>query len=331
MGTVPALGLQNNEHRGSTPVRPALLVFFAAVSISLAATPVARAQPVLDGTEVIDFDRPEAWAMKRSASLTLLTALGPPRNREAGSIELAFELGWNPSLSEEERRVGFNGTKVEDLNRLAVVPRPRITVGLGRNWSLDAGYIPPIEVEGITPNIISVGIERPVWRFDNWVLGVRGYGQLGTVEGDITCTEREASIRPGDPGNGFGCEEPSQDEVSLDYAGVGLTGGYHLPGTSDSAVHFGVFANYMDLEFQVDALTFGLRDRTTLVTDGWTYSINVGFSWALGRPTRLALEAFYSPLYVDRPVRDDEPGAPAHVDSRNDSLFNLRAMFSYVF
>jgi hypothetical protein len=45
----------------------------------------------------------------------------------------------------------------------------------------------------------------------------------------------------------------------------------------------------------------------------------------------LALEAFYSPLYVDRPVRDDEPGAPAHVDSRNDSLFNLRAMFSYVF
>jgi hypothetical protein len=306
------------------------VVATAGLALLLGATPTVFAQAVLDGTEVIDFDRPEAWAMKRSASLTLFTALGPPRDREAGSIELAFELGWNPNLSDEERRVGFNGTKVEDLNRLAVVPRPRITVGLGRNWSLEAAYIPPIEVEDITPNILSLAIERPVWRLENWAFGVRGYAQAGTVEGDITCTEGEASLPPGEPGNEFGCEAPSEDEVTLNYAGLGLTGGYRLPGTSGSAVHFGVYASYMDLEFQVDALTFGVRDRTTLVTDGWTYSLTAGFSWALGRPTRLSLEAFYSPLDVNRPVLDEDSGSP-RVESRNDALFNLRAMFSYVF
>ena len=307
-----------------------LLVVGTATLALLVSAPAAFCQAVLDTTEVIEFDRPEAWAMKRSASLTLFTALQPPRDREAGSIELAFELGWNPNLSDEERRVGFNGTKVEDLNRLAVVPRPRITVGLGRKWSLEAAYIPPIEVEDITPNILSLAIERPVWRLNEWVVGVRGYGQVGTVEGDITCTEGEASLPPGEPGNEFGCEAPSEDEVTLNYAGLGLTGGYRLPGTSGSAVHFGVYATHMDLEFQVDALTFGVRDRTTLVTDGWTYSLTAGFSWALGRPTRLALEAFYSPLSVDRPVLDEEPGAPS-VESRNDALFNLRAMFSYAF
>ena len=39
--------------------------------------------PVVGGTETIDFDRPEAWAMKWFASVTLFTSLGPPAPREA--------------------------------------------------------------------------------------------------------------------------------------------------------------------------------------------------------------------------------------------------------
>jgi polyisoprenoid-binding protein YceI len=299
----------------------------ALLLVGLAAT--AQAQLVLEGTEEIDFDRPEAWAMKRSASLTLFTAVGPPRDRELGAFEIAVELGWNPQLSEEERRVGFNGTKVEDMGRLDLVPRARITVGLGRKTSLDLSYTPPIELEGLEPSLFAAALERPLWGAGPWVIGARAYGQIGEVEGDITCSEDDASIPPGEPGNEFGCEEASSDEVSLDYLGVGLTGGYWLSRERGSILHFGVFANHMDLEFQVNALSYGIRDRTTLVTDGWTYSITGGFSIALGRPTRLAVEAFYSPLEVDRPQFDDD-GVEIGVDSRNDALFNLRAMFSYM-
>jgi hypothetical protein len=304
----------------------AAIVFLAA----LAGATAGLAQPVVEVTEHIDFDRPEAWAMKRTASLTLFTGLGPPRDRAAGKVELGLELGWNPSLSEEDKRVGFNGTKVEDLGRLDVIPRVRVTVGLGWSTSLDLSYTPPITIEGIEPNLLAAAVERPLWRSGPWVVGARIYGQVGDVTGDITCTEDEARLPPGDPGNLFGCEEPSSDVVTLDYVGIGVTGGYELPGSRGSAFHFSLFTNYMDLEFQVDALTNGFRDRTRLVTDGWTWAASGGFSFALGAPTRLAFELFYSPLDVDRPVFDDD-GFEIGIDSRNDALFNVRAMFSYSF
>jgi len=298
--------------------------------IAMVISQTASAQFVLERTEEIDFDRPEAWAMKRSASLTLFTGLGPPRDREAGEVELGLELGWNPSLSEDEMRVGFNGIKVENMGRLDVVPRLRVTVGLGRKTSLDLSYTPPVTLEGLEPHLFAAAVERPMWRSGRWVVGVRAYGQIGEVSGDITCSADEAAIPPGDPGNVFGCEEPSSDVVTLNYVGLGLTGGYELPGSGGKAFHFGAFANYMDLEFQVDALTFGFRDRIRQLTDGWTWAVTGGFSFSLGRPTRLAFEAFYSPLNVDRPVFDDD-GFEIGIDSRNDALFNLRAMFTYVF
>lgn len=278
--------------------------------------------PVLEGTEMISFDRPEAWAMKWFASITLFTSLAPPTKREAGSVGLGFELDWIPSLSEDQRRVGFSGTKVEDLNRLPVLPRPRVAVGLGRKFTLEAAWIPPVEVKGLTPNIVDVAIERPLAEAGNWTFGGRAYGQYGTLEGDITCTTDDAMIPPGDPGNSFGCQEPSTDQVTLAYAGLAATVGYRIPSTRASFVNFGVYATYMDLVFQVDALTYGLRDRTRQETDGWTVAAVAGFGFAVSERVGLAFEAFYSPLDVIR---------PPSTEAENDGLFNLRSLLSYSF
>jgi hypothetical protein len=73
----------------------------------------------------------------------------------------------------------------------------------------------------------------------------------------------------------------------------------------------------MDMEFQVDAQTFGFHDRSLLLADGWTWSINGGTSWRLGGRTSLAVELFYSPLSVVR---------PPSTSSENDPLLNLRTM-----
>jgi hypothetical protein len=270
----------------------------------------------------LDFDSPEAWAMEWTASLTLLTSLGPPRLREAGELELGLELDWIPTLSEDERRVGFNGTKVEDFNRLDILPRPRLAVGLGWATTLELAYLPPVTVEGLTPNLFSAAIERPVLRSGDWTLGLRAYGQVGTVEGDITCPADEAALPPGGPGNEFGCMEPSDDAVSLRYLGLALTAGWRIPGTSDSDLHFGVYATHMDLEFQVDAITFGFHDRSLLHAEGWTTAVTAGASFPVSSRIRLGLEAFYSPLDVVRP--------PATAPE-NDPLFNLRSMISYAF
>jgi len=280
----------------------------------------AGAQETFGETEIIDFDRPEAWALKYFASVTLLTSLGPPRPSVPGKVELTLELVWIPSISEDQRRVGFYGTKVEDLNRSPALVRPRLRIGLPADISLELSWVPPVEVEGVRSNLLSAAIERPFMSTGAWVFGLRAYGQIGESEGDFTCPEHEAGIEPGAPGNEFGCQESSTDTATFNYLGLGLTGGYRLSGPSEAAFNFGLYANYLDLEFQVDALTFGFRDRSHLVTDGFTYSATAGFSWAAFRKVRLAFEIFYSPLDVQRSF-----GAA----SENDPLLNIRAMVSF--
>lgn len=286
-------------------VPPLLLALFLAAPAS---------GQLIDDVEELDWDRPEAWAMKYFNSVSLLTALGPPRVREPWSFEIGLELDTIPHLSEDQRRVGFGGVKVENLNRLPAFFRPRLTVGLPAKWSLDIAWVPPLEVRGVKSNLFALGLERPVYSAAQWTLGIRLYGQLGEVESDFTCSQEEASHPPGPPDNIWGCEAPSEDEVTLNYLGAAFTGGYRYRKTD---FHWGLAANYMDMEFHVDALTDGVIDRSLLLADGWTWSLSGGASWALGGRMSLAVEAFYSPLSVVR---------PPSTDVENDPLLNLRTM-----
>ena len=155
-----------------------------------------------------------------------------------------------------------------------------------------------------------------------WTLGLRAYGQVGTVGGDITCPADEAALPPGEPGNEFGCMAASDDEVTLNYLGLAVIAGWAIPGTTDADLHFGVYATHMDLEFQVDAITFGFHDRSRLAADGWTTAVTAGASFPVSTRLRLAVEGFYTPLDVVRP-----PGTTTD----NDPLFNVRSMLTYAF
>jgi hypothetical protein len=271
-----------------------------------------------DGGEHIDFDRPEAWAMQYFAAVSTFTGLGPPVRREPWSVDLGLDLGWIPSLSEAERTVGYNGTKVEDLNRLPVFGRPRVTVGLPGGFSADLGWVPPIEINGVTSNLFAAAVERPVLEHERWTLGLRAYGQLGDVTGDFTCPEDVASQAPGSPGNPYGCNEPSSDTSTLNNVGLALTGGAKIGG--GGLVHLSGGATYNDLAFQVDAVTYGYPDHTRLLADGWTGWVAAGLGWPLGARTWVAGEAFYSPLWVVR---------PPDTSRQNDGLFNLRVLLRF--
>jgi hypothetical protein len=281
------------------------------VALALAAQVTAQ---IDDRVEELDWDRPEAWAMKYFNSVSILTGLGPPMAREKWSLSIGLELDTIPRLSEDQRRIGFGGIKVEDINRLPAIFRPRVTVGLPAEISLDVAWVPPVELQGVTSNLLAIAFERPVYSADPWALGVRVYGQIGKIEGDFTCSEDDASFPPGSPGNIWGCEAPSEDELTLNYVGAAFTGGYRLKKTD---FHWGLAANYMDMEFQVDAVTYGIIDHSRLLADGWTWSLNGGASWRLGARARFSAEIFYSPLSVVRP-----PSAT----TENDPVLNLRTM-----
>jgi hypothetical protein len=279
---------------------------------------IVRAQ-VIDITENMQFDRPEAWAMKYFTSAMLLTEFGTPPDLGPAGVELGIEGGWVPRLDTTERQVGFNGAKTEDLNRTSLLGRLRVAVGLPRHYRITLGYTPPVTLSGATPNLVSLSGGK-VFRADRtWGLGAQLSGQLGHVEGDFTCTREEAAAGDDLGKNPFGCERESDDRVEHRYVSLELvTTRYNPKGGVEP--HAGLAVNYLDMEFQVDARYSGLVDRTLLLADGFTVSATAGVGVPVSDKLRFGAQLFFTPLDVVR---------PPSTSNENDGLFNARAMLAY--
>ncbi|MCB1056601.1 MAG: hypothetical protein KDD11_13950 [Acidobacteria bacterium] len=303
-----------------TGSRAVLLALFLVGAVSAALPAGAQDLPVIDPVETLDFDAPEAWAMKLYASVGLLTALGPIEARAPGSVELGIEVLSVPHLDREQRTVGFGGRKEEDLNRSPAWARGRVIFGLPRGFAATFAWAPPVRLDGVEASLVSAAIEKSLVARGPWSLGVRLFGQSGRVHGDLTCTAEDARAEPGSPGNAFGCEAPSDDVVTLDYAGIELTGGYAFEGPHAPRLHLSLAGQHFDLETRVRAQTFGFLDRTRLLANGETLSVAAGATWPLAGKLALSIEAFYSPLGVQR---------LGETSSGTDALFHLRAMLRY--
>lgn len=277
----------------------------------------SSAQILLDSTEDLDYDRPEAWAMKYFTAVSLMGSFGDSDPLEPGEIRLGFDGAWVPSLSEEKRRVGFIGTKTEDLNRSPVFGRARARVGLPAGWDLTLGVVPPAEFDGVTPKVLNLALGRSVVSRPRWSLSARLSAQSGSIEGDLTCPagvvgSTDPAINPED------CLEPSNDEVTMDYVGIEWT--YARTTSERWRPYITASANYFDLEFQVRARYSLFLDRERLLADGWTPSVALGARYQSGRKISLAGEIFYVPLDVVRDVNRD---------SQNDELLNVRVFVEY--
>jgi len=286
---------------------------------SLAAVSVDAGTELVTGDETLDFNRPESWAMKYYTSLTLFTGMDVPRYRRAGEVDLALEGGQVPQLSEDQRRVGFDGTKVEDVNQTQVFGRLRAGVGLGQGFALELGYTPPLKVGGARPNLLALALGR-LFDLSSFRLGVRGFGQIGAIDADITCSAGEVAAGSDPQRNPFDCVAPSQDRSRHKVVGLELVVGYG--GLSRVKPHVGVGLNHMDLEFDINALYAGglVADHEVQHTSGTTVSATAGVTFEVGRHLRLGAEVFYSWLPVVRPP------ATAAV---NEGLLNGRVIVSY--
>jgi hypothetical protein len=277
----------------------------------------SNAQIVLESRQELDFDRPESWAMKYFASISQMTGMGAPRRMEPGAVELGIEAGWIPSLSESERTVGFYGTKTEDLNKTSVFGRARVLVGLPRAFSLELGWVPPIERGGVEPNVLALSIARPVYERGNKRVGLRLTALGGTLEGDLTCSAEEAAAGDDREQNPFGCERPSEDELDVQSFSFDVSGAIDL---GRFEPYLALSYNDMDLEFQIRALYSGIDDHTLQVTDGNTFSAFGGVEIESSKRSRTSVEIFYTPLDVVR-----ERGG----SKSTEDLINLRVSFRY--
>lgn len=297
-----------------------LKVTWLSCALLLALGRETLAREVVKTTENLDSDRPEAWAMNYFTSVSLLAGLGTPYSREPGSIEVGFEIDWIPKLGKEERRVGSNGVKEEDVNKAPIFARPRLTIGLPWRFALILSYLPPIEVFGVKPNLFAFALERPIYERRPWTVGWRAYGQIGEVKGAFTCPADVARFASGSPRNLFGCEKESSDTATQRYGGLELSGSYRIEKAKGLTPYLAVAGNFLDTRFQADALTFGFRDHRQMEAGTWTFSASAGVTYPLTERLQLSGGLFYSPLWVTR---------PPFTSNQNDPLFNARAMLTY--
>ncbi len=300
--------------------RASIALLFAFMAHQAAAQSAAN-PPVVSPTEQLTFDRPEAWALKYFTSATLLSGLETPRTLAPGSIAAGFELGWLPALSPSQRRVGFNGTKEEDLNKAPIFLRLRATVGLPKRLSLIVAFDPPIRAFGVKPALLALGVGRPVYESDRWTVGLRGYGQVGSVEAAFTCPTKVLAFTPGSAENSYGCQAESSDTATLRFVAGEASLAYRPGGrTRVLSPHVAAGVNYFDTAFQVNALTFDYIDNSHLLSHGATFSASGGVSYPLSSRFNASVDLFYTPLSVRRAA-----GEPL----QNDGLFNVRALVTY--
>ena len=266
--------------------------------------------------------------MKTFTAVSLMSGFGPPERRRPGSLEAELELGWIPRLDERQSQIGFQGTKVEDVNKAPLFVRPRLVVGLPRGVSLTLGIVPPVEAFDVEAQLFAVSLGRPLVERGAWRLGARLSAQGGTVRSDITCPNEVAGIDDPDV-NPSGCEAPSKDEITMRYAGAELSVA-HVGGSPAGPASGGgarwvpyaaLSANWLDMAFQVDAHTFGLHDRSLLTADGFVWSAAAGLRYRHPGGATVALEGHYTPLTVRRGGGRQE----------NDPLLNVRLLAGWRF
>lgn len=273
----------------------------------------------LTGTETLSFARPESWAMKYFTSATLLTGFGPPRTLELGAVRLGLEVDYVPYVSDRQRVVGFNGSKAEDLNQLPVFARPLFTVGLPWHVSVGVSYVPPIQINGVKPDLFSLFVGRPFLVARNLTVGVSAYGQAGSVTSAFTCPQSAVQAGSDLEKNPFGCIATSQDRVYMNYAGLQVSSSYRMEAAHRLEPYASVAANYMNLGFRVDARYGEVIDHTRLQTQGGTFSTTAGLLFPVTDRFDVAGEVFYSPLTVQRPFES----------KATEGLLNFRALIAY--
>jgi len=272
--------------------------------------------------EFVGFNSPESWGMKYFSSVLLPGGVGVPRAMEPGAWAVELEVAPIPSLSVEERRVGFSGTKVDDLNQVDVLLRPQVEVGLPFRFSASFSIIPPISFQGLESTLASLSLNRPLLEYGGWRTGIRLFAAFSKSKGAFTCTEHQ--IEAGH--DLFDCRPPSHDISYLRTQGVELSLSYTFSRMNGLTPFVKASRQHMDNHFQTDAVIFNgnARDRRTLKTEGYTNAFTAGFELPLKERWNWSLSFFYAPLDV---IRSGVPGDPAE----EDSLVTLRSRVRFQF
>ncbi len=185
----------------------------------------------------IAFQRPESWAMASAA-----WALAPSPTRaipeaQAGTLSVGGDAAYLRRFSTREEQVGFEGTAPESMNRTPVLGDLRLEAGAPGGVQVVLGWTPPVYVQGIRADVATLALERQCLHADHFRLGLRVFGAIGQLSGDITSDQATADAPGGSAGNPLDTDGESHDKFNWRMAGIDLLATEQLDqaGTSPSS------------------------------------------------------------------------------------------------
>lgn len=261
----------------------------AAVAAALLAAP-ARAQ----SRTQLDPSDPQAQLLGYYAAAVSFSPVGLPRP----GFSVGGAVGMIPSLTAEEQRVGFGGTKSEDTNRCSAYPRLVASWMSARGLGVEAGYTPGFGACGVTANIVSAAVSYRFQASPTWDAVARLALSGGTVEGDFTCSD--SAVANAADLTCYG-GTPSSDKMApggyaldLAFAHRGRFEPYVMAGFGRQGVDFDV--NYTRDANQAAAVGLPpLDDHERMHVTLTRVHAAAGVGWQVAGFLRLGAEAYYEP------------------------------------
>ncbi|HEU4697553.1 MAG TPA: hypothetical protein VFS40_00075 [Gemmatimonadales bacterium] len=168
------------------------------------------------------------------------------------------------------------GKGPDNANLLNVLPRPRVSVLLGRGVGLEASWIPPVRVWGVRANLVALALDwtRPLGA--RAALGLRAHTTLGGVRAPITCPDEALQ----DPASECFAGQRSDDSFHPNLIGAEAALGWRAG--HGFAPYAGVGYTHLAPRFRVDFTNrVGETDRRRIEVDLDRVAAFAGATWRL--------------------------------------------------
>jgi hypothetical protein len=158
-------------------------------------------------------------------------AFGPaesPAPLRQWSFRVAVETSYIPNIDDETATptVCRPGKGPENTDFASFLPRPRLAVGLPGGFRAELSWVPPVSLNGATPNLLGFSVGRTFPVGGGMQLGVRVHATTGKIEAPITCDEDALEDPVSECFNGT----LSEDRYKPNALGADLTAGWSLGG-----------------------------------------------------------------------------------------------------
>lgn len=213
----------------------------------------------------------------------------------AGEVRLGFDVTYVPTPSAEIRRPEkcYTDAKTENTELSPVFPRPRVSLGLGGGFAVEATFLPPITVMDATPTLFAAALRyvRAIGDGGTSFL-LRGHTTIGEVKGPITCSPDVIQVT--NPVGTCYANEPSEDTYKPNM--VGFEGAFIFGGNSRLRTYIGGGITSIRPRFHVGFTDFvGNVDTTRVIVDLTRVTAFAGAAWTANRRIALTAELYSQP------------------------------------